>query len=685
MKILVIVESSTKAKTISKYLNSLDDNKYYVLASNGHICDLVKKNLGIDDNFQPVYEIISNKSKIIKNLKDNVKNVDKVLLASDNDREGEAIAWHLINILKPKNYKRIIFNEITQNALKNAINNPTNVDMNLVNSQQARRVLDRVVGFKLTQMLWKSFKSNSLITAGRVQSVVLKIIIDKEIEIRNHTSQEYWNVYGSFDNGIENAKLYKENTIYKFDNDEKLLKFFKELHEDYTIGETNVKKLSEKPDPPFTTSSLQQSAYNSLGFGVQHTMKIAQELYEHGHITYMRTDSIILSEDAVKNIRKYIESKYKKEYINTDVKFKKNQKNAQEAHEAIRPTKITLDIDLSSDQKKLYQLIFKRTIASQMINAVYDEAIIMINNEGMKNMYFLGKTKILIEPGYKIIYGEKASNISGNDFLKKYSKKKIKAKQIIGNHIWSTPPQRFNESSMIKKLEDLGIGRPSTYASIMNKLYDRQYINKSNIQGEEKTYVDYIYENKKIKTKKETKPYYFENNKLVPSENAFDINKFLVDNFSEIVNIEFTNVMENDLDTIAKGGKKYVDIMNAFYGPFNKKCQSIKFEKTNLDNDNKIFKINGNEYIVRNARYGPVIQLDKKFYSLKPYMNDTKKTLQQITKEDIQLIISMPKKIHNFEIKYGRYGFYTDDKGKIYGKNIIKMLNNDFDFLLNNK
>jgi DNA topoisomerase I len=691
MKILVIVESSTKAKVISKYLNSLSNDNYIVLASNGHICDLIKKKLGLNENLEPVYELISSKSKTVKTLKDNVKNVDKVLLASDNDREGEAIAWHLVNILKPKNYKRIVFNEITKEALKNAVNNQLNIDMNLVDSQQARRVLDRVVGFKLTQMLWKVFTTNSLLTAGRVQSVVLKIIIDKENEIKNHVSSSYWNVYGSFDNNIENAKLYKENNVYKFNEKEDLLKFFKTLHSEYTLGETNVKKVFEKPDPPFTTSTLQQRAYNELGFGVQKTMKVAQELYENGHITYMRTDSVIISEDAVNNIRKYIENTYNKDDINLNVKVKKNQKNAQEAHEAIRPTKIFLDININAEQRKLYELIFKRTVASQMTDAIFDEVTIIINNQGIINnkMYFLGKTKILIDPGYKKVYGESGSDKSGKDMLRKYSQKKFKAKQIIGNHIWSVPPQRYNESGMIKKLEELGIGRPSTYASIMNKLYERQYINKANIDEEMKEYVDYIFENGKINMKKEKKAYYMEKNKLVPSEIAFGVNEFLNKYFSDIVNIEFTSIMENDLDKIAQGNKKYMELIGGFYNPFDKKCKSIKLDKTKLNSDNRIIKINGKEYIVRSAKFGPVIETElqgkKKFYNLRPYMNDTRKTLEQIDKNDILLIISMPRKVFGYEIKYARYGFYTEEKGKIYGRNITRMLNNDFDFLDNNK
>ena len=391
MKVLVIVESSTKEKTIKKCLESAfskQNNSYTVKASGGHICDLVKQDFGLNKKtLQPVYTVLKEKSKTISVLRDLVKQTDKdggiTLLASDNDREGEAIAWHLQNILKPQRYKRILFNEITKDALYNAVTNPKDIDIKMVNSQQARRVLDRLVGFNLTKMLWQNFSSKTVLSAGRVQSVVLMLITQKEKNINEFVSEKYWNMLNTFNNNITDAKLYQNDKILTFNSKKDVLRVLNLLKSDnhYTIASHVMKDVHEYPDKPFTTSTLQQKA-TSYGFSIKETMKVAQELYELGHITYMRTDSFVLSKEFQSKLSVYIQDTFGREFENRGrTKNTKQQKNAQEAHEAIRPTKLVRMTRLTPRQNDLYNLIFNRTVASMMIPATYKELLLHIEHE----------------------------------------------------------------------------------------------------------------------------------------------------------------------------------------------------------------------------------------------------------------------------------------------------------------
>ena len=711
MNNLVIVESGAKGKTISKYLNVPELKAKYgvfkVVASNGHIRDLVKKKSGTEsgidvDNWIAHYDTIKEKSKVIKALKEAIRAADMVWLAADLDREGEGIAWHIKEYFKLKKYKRITFNEITQSAIINAVNNPRDIDFDLVDAQQGRRILDRIIGFRLTQILWKNFDTFSTMSAGRVQSVLLMIICNNEKKIVDFITTNYWNVLGHFKLGtlkIETKLYNSDGVLTKFDSKEQLLTLFKALQSAvFKIDKNNtiIKQKTEKPQPPFITSTLQQEAHSKLGFSSKMTMKTAQDLYEAGHITYMRTDSTNLSNEAMKLIQKYVSDTYDAKMFedNNSKNRGKKSKNAQEAHEAVRPTKM-VSIELNKDQLKLYQLIFNRTIASQMTHAVYEELNIHINSSVPlpKQGKFIGKTKALVSPGYLVVYDIKKEK-SMDKMLKNIqeSEQTVTAVEIIGNHVWMTPPQHFNESKVIKTLESLGIGRPSTYSTILDKLFQRQFIETTDITGEEKTYEDVTlhFEANKIKSHKELRPYFTEKNKIVPTANGGMINEFISKHFSKIINVEFTSLMEDDLDAISSGGKKLPDVMKKFYAPFVAECEKLQqvSGKTKVEGFNKEFKIKGKDYIIRNAKYGPVIQKDTKFISLTAFMEDTNKKIEDIVLKDVALLVSMPMKIDsNRTLQYGRYGFYVkfETEGqtlRVYKNMLDRVFEGDFSKLI---
>ena len=686
MNIVVIVESSTKARTISKYLNKIDPkNKYNVVASNGHVCDVVKKNMGLDlKTFQPNYEIISDKKKTVANLKELSKSADLILLAADNDREGEAIAWHLKQILKPKRDKRIVFNEITPDALKNAINNPKDVDMHMVNAQQARRIMDRLVGFNLTKVLWNNFDAKTLLSAGRVQSVVLYIIVQKESKISSFVSEQYWTIYGNFTHDIE-AKLYERETIHKFRNANDVVLVLKKLSKEEFYLKSNsltTKEFKEYPDLPFTTSTLQQKA-TSIGFSIKQTMKIAQELYEHGHITYMRTDSTSISQQFKSQLKVYVEKEYGTQVLSEDTRKSKSQKNAQEAHEAIRPTKLVIPSSLSTDQLKLYMLIFHRTISYVMRPAVYKELNIKIHCKFLDNkkMYLLGKIRDIVYVGYKIVYGE--IKITNNIEVVMNKKLNVKMLEATAKCTWSTPPSRYNEASIIKYMEETGIGRPT----ILNKLYERQVVNKQNVEGPMKTYEDYVLKNGSIKKHTNVKALFKDTSKLVPSETGITISEFLNKEFNDVVDIEFTSNMENNLDKIAHGEKTYIDIIKPFYTCITEKCKNIKNgSKIQLDSKEKIYNINNMTYKVRTARYGPVIECcdSKRFIDLKPYFKLVNTSIDDITEHDVKFLLSFPITFNDYGIDYKRYGFFAKKNEKtltIYAKFIPMLREKDYAFL----
>lgn len=691
-KSILIVESPAKAKIIGKYLNSNENLKHFgkfeVLSSMGHIRDLDKKNLGIDidNNFLPKYIIIDNKKDLVKNLINKIKDADMVWLASDYDREGESIAFHLKETLKLKKYKRITFTEITPKALENAILHPRLIDDRLVDAQETRRFLDRIVGFKLSPLLWKQFKSDSWsgLSAGRVQSAVLNIIIDKEFEINNFESQSYWHYLGDFilklsneEHDFNNLDLYKGNTILKILEKNQTLKIINNIQNNYSINNITQKEIKKSPDMPFITSSLQQEASSKLGFSLKKTMNIAQELYEKGFITYMRTDSYNISDDFKKNAQDFIYNKYGSKYWSGGIQ-KKSVKNSQEAHEAIRPTNIKLtedELKLSNECNKLYSLIRNRTIAYFMTQCIMDELSFHIYDSSFSNdMYFKSTISKIKFNGYMIIYGHKNDNYDFNKFLNifKENKYKIINQYIKAKNTWTNPPARFNESSLVKILEKEGIGRPSTYSNILSKLFDKNYIVKTDIQGSEKKTTDYIYKNNKIEEKNNIIMNGEEKSKIIPTNTGIEINKFLEKNFDYILDKTFTANMESDLDKIALGEKNKDTILNVFWKKFNNDLSKytdnvLSIDKINVRTEHKIYKINDISYIVRMAKYGPVIEYKNnnqtKYINLKSYMQITKKQLNDIDKNDIELLINTPiniGKIDNINayFTYGPYGFY---------------------------
>lgn len=697
---LVIVESATKCKTISKYLNKTEIvrkfGKFEVVASSGHLRDLVKNKPGTDSgidtkNWIAHYEKIPGKSKVIDSLGEKIKSSDVVWLASDLDREGEAIAWHLKEMFRLKKYKRISFNEITESALKDAIINPRDIDYHLVDAQQGRRILDRLIGFKLTQLLWKNFKSTELMTAGRVQSVLLSMICDIERQALEFQTTPYFTLISDFLIGkisINECRLCsKTGGIVQFESEKKVLEFSKKLIKTkFTFNDAKIIVRSESPPPPFITSTLQQEAYNKLGFSSKHTMKIAQELYESGKITYMRTDSTLLSNEAKDKLKDYIKSNYKTSFVDRSTKSK--AKNAQEAHEAIRPAKILShsQIEKSSmtkDQRKLYELIFKRAVASLMKPALFEELNVEINHSIDNSTLFLGKASALIEPGYKEVYEHQNSKglKSVLESIKKQNESP-KAVSAIAKTTWKTPPSRLNEPKVIKLLEKEGIGRPSTYSSILAKLFERQFIEKRNIEGEHKLYIEFEmdFKSKNIKKSTKSRPYFEERSVITPTEVGVKVNDFLIKRFPGIINPKFTALMETDLDSIASGLKNLKNVMSKFYEPFMVEyLKHSKVSKKIVADETKpiVFNIKGKEYIVRNAKYGPVIQEGNNFISLKQYLLDTKKTITDIKERDIKMLTSLPVDIGDgVSLNYGRYGFYLSNgtKNRKIFKNEIELV-----------
>ena len=671
---LVIVESPAKAQIIKKYLNSIPELKkhgnFHVIASYGHIREKKKKEgIDISNDFKPNYKLIESEysAKTLKNLKDNIKNSGTVWLAADLDREGEAIAWHIKEHFNLKKYKRITFNEITKDSLKNAVLKPRKIDMNLVDAQQARRFLDRIVGFEITPLLWNRFNTNLTLSAGRVQSATLNIVIDKENEIRKHKSESYYTALGNFkvdDFSINEAKYEMKDKIHKFKNNKEAVSFLKSLKPKYYLQDIKTSNRTQKPPLPFITSTLQQTASGELKMSIKQVMGVAQALYEAGLITYMRTDSYNLSKDVLQNIEKYVKDNYGEKYYLGGNRTKKS-KNSQEAHEAIRPSNIkTLPKDINitgkikADHKKLYDLIWKRTVASQMQPAKYYDIGICIKNEVFKNnQCFVGKFKIFHFDGYLVLYGQKIdNNFDLEKYVKKISnmKKNLKMLTIHAKNTWSTPQQRFSESSIVKVLETAGIGRPSTYSSILGKLYEKNYIEKKDILGEQKEYINYtLLQNKNIKEFKVKKNVTDEKSKLVPTDTGYQINDYMLENFKNIVDSNFTSLIEDDLDKIASGNKTLIGVMSPFYKGFSKNVTSArnknkpintkKQDKIKLDTYSTEITVKNIKYTIRIAKYGPVIQYDdpssdkKKYISLDPYLKESGKEIESNERKDIKL------------------------------------------------
>ena len=579
-KKLVIVESPSKAKTIGKYLGK----DYEVIASQGHIIDLPVSKLGVDieNGFKPQYVTMKGKAKIIKEMKDKAKGKENIYIATDPDREGEDIAWHIKNTLAiDDNEKcRIEFNEITKNAVKNAVDNVRSIDYNLVDAQQARRVLDRIVGYKLSPVLWKKVKRG--LSAGRVQSVALKIIIDREREIESFVPQEYWDLSVLLEKEKSTflAKFYgKDNKKIELKDKKQVDKIIKDIDKkDYEVVDVKYSQRKKNPAPPFTTSSLQQEASRKLGFGVKKTMMIAQKLYEAGYITYMRTDSVRISEEARAMAKKYIVSNYSEKYYENRY-FKTNQ-NAQDAHEAIRPSNLDNVVEnLAKDEYKLYMLIVNRFLASQMAVAIYDMTKVSIN---VCDYNFIANGSVIKFDGFMRLYIEgkdkKDDEDENENILPKLDiKDKLKQIELIPKQKFTEPPARYTEASLVKVLEEKGIGRPSTYAPTISTIEDRLYIEK-------------------------------ENKTLVPTELGKIVNELLENNFKNIVDEKFTAQMETKLDMVAENKENYLDMLKEFYDPFIKNLEQVqdKIERVKIPEEvtDIVCELCGRNMVIKQGRFG---------------------------------------------------------------------------------
>lgn len=579
---LVIVESPSKAKTIKKYLGK----NYEVIASQGHIIDLPSSKLGVDvdNDFKPSYITMKGKAKIIKEIKDKAKKADKVYLATDPDREGEAIAWHLRNMLKidEREKCRIEFNEITKDAVKKAINSPRTIDENLVNAQQGRRILDRIVGYKISPVLWKKVKKG--LSAGRVQSVAMRIIMDREREIRKFKKQEYWTLEAKLLKGKEEilSKFYG-NTKGKIElkNEEQVNEILKNIDKkEYKVVDIKVGEKKRNPAPPFTTSSLQQDASRKFGFSVKKTMMIAQRLYESGYITYMRTDSTRISNEARNMAKEYIVKKYGAKYYEN--RFYKTKKDAQDAHEAIRPSDLSKSSEVyesfSKDEQKLYTLILNRFLASQMSTAIYDTKKITIN---VNDYIFITNGSQVKFDGFMVLYIESTDEASSDDDIGILPDIEIndilKQKKLISEQKFTEPPARYTEASLVKTLEEKGIGRPSTYAPTISTLLDRVYIEK------DKKY-------------------------LVPTQLGEIVDDLMEKNFCNIVDISFTANMEQNLDLVSENKIDYIKMLKEFYNPFIKNLEEVqdKIEKVKIPEQETDVKCElcGRNMVIKQGRFG---------------------------------------------------------------------------------
>ncbi|WP_454245319.1 type I DNA topoisomerase [Psychroflexus sp. MBR-150] len=670
-KNLVIVESPAKAKTIEKFLGK----DYRVESSYGHIADLPQKELGVDvdNNFQPKYVVNSDKKSIVSKLNKAAKSSDTVWLASDEDREGEAIAWHLYDELKldEAKTKRIVFSEITKSAIQKAIENPRGINYNLVNAQKARRVLDRLVGYELSPVLWRKVKGG--LSAGRVQSVSVRLIVEREREIRDFKTETFYKVEAQFktqDGSSFKARLPKRFDV--FDEAESFLE--KCVNANFEVAELDKKPAQKKPAPPFTTSTLQQEAARKLYFPVAKTMSMAQRLYEAGHITYMRTDSVNLSNQAKAGAKNEIISAYGEKYHQSR-NYKGKSKGAQEAHEAIRPTDFSKhNVPAERDQQRLYELIWKRAIASQMSHAQLERTNVKIKADKHQEI-FVAKGEMIKFDGFLKVYleGKDEEDEEQAGMLPKITKgDKLEPIAIESTQGFTRPPSRYTEAALVKKLEELGIGRPSTYAPTISTIQNRKYIEKSNIEGHKRSYKKLILKNNEIKEKTLSEITGADKGKLIPTDVGMVVNDFLVNHFEGILDYNFTAKLEQDFDEIAQGEEQWTEVIQEFYDKFHPNVEDVaknaqrEVGERILGKDPKT----GKPVSVRLGKFGPMVQIGSvedeekpKFAGLQPHQ-----TLNSITFEEAMDLFKLPKELGEYkgekvEANVGRYGPYIK-----YGK-----------------
>ena len=675
LKNLVIVESPAKAKTIEKFLGK----EYKVMSSYGHIRDLRKKNFSIDveNNFEPIYEIPDDKKELVATLKKMASEAQMVWLASDEDREGEAISWHLYEVLglNPENTRRIVFHEITKNAILNAIENPRSIDMNLVDAQQARRVLDRIVGFELSPVLWKKIKP--ALSAGRVQSVAVRLIVEREEEIKNFKSEPYFRVNAIFTtaDGTEvKAELSK-----RLASEEEAQKFLSDcISATYKVGDVNVKPVKKSPAPPFTTSTLQQEASRKLGFTVSQTMMVAQRLYEAGHITYMRTDSVNLSSLAINTISKEIKDKLGEQYLKVR-RYHTNSKGAQEAHEAIRPTYIDKQsIDGTSQEKRLYTLIWKRTIASQMADAELEKTTIDIL-PSTRSEHFTATGEVIKFDGFLNVYIEgrddDADETASEGLLPMMKVgDSLENNSIVATQRFTQQPIRYTEASLVKKMEELGIGRPSTYAPTISTIQQREYVEKGDKQGEKRDFITLTLKNGKISTRTKSETVGADKGKLIPSDIGVVVNEFLTKYFPNILDYNFTANVEEKFDEVAEGKLQWNDEISSFYTMFHpgvEEAMNMRLEHKVGERQLGVDPKTGKPVSVKIGRFGPLVQLGEGDTEEKPQFASLLKgqSVSTITLEEALKLFEFPRTIGEYEDKdvtvaIGRFGPYIKHDNK---------------------
>ncbi|WP_203296157.1 type I DNA topoisomerase [Luteirhabdus pelagi] len=677
-KNLVIVESPAKAKTIEKFLGK----DFKVTSSFGHIADLPSKELGVDTegSFTPKYIIPSDKKSLVKQLKSEAKKAEMVWLASDEDREGEAIAWHLAEALdlKDEKTKRIVFHEITKTAILRAIENPRTIDYNLVNAQQARRVLDRLVGYELSPVLWRKVKGG--LSAGRVQSVAVRLIVEREREIEAFTPEASYRVDAEFT--TEDGSKFKAKLPKNFKTEEEARAFLqKNIEASYEISDLTKKPAKKTPAAPFTTSTLQQEAARKLYFSVSKTMMIAQRLYEAGLITYMRTDSVNLSNDAKSAAEKEIKKSYGDKYSKPR-NYKGKSKGAQEAHEAIRPTEMSRhEISGDRDQARLYDLIWKRTIASQMSDAQLERTNVKIDVLGKEKVeeQFTARGEMIKFDGFLKVYleGTDAEDDEQDGMLPNLKKgDSLERNYITATERFTRPPYRYTEASLVKHLEELGIGRPSTYAPTISTIIARNYVEKGSVEGSDRKYIQMLLKTDAIKDKNLTETVGSDKGKLVPTDIGMIVNDFLVDHFGNILDYNFTAKVEEDFDDIAEGKEEWTSMMKDFYKKFHPHVEDVQ-ENAERESGERVLGEDpetGKPVLVRLGKYGPMAQIgaaeddEKKFASLRPDQQ-----LHLVTFEEVMDLFKLPKSLGVYdgvevEANVGRYGPYVR-----FGKKFVSL------------
>ena len=676
---LVIVESPAKAKTIEKFLGK----DYKVMSSYGHIRDLKKKELSIDlDTLTPDYEIPDEKKKVVSELKKSAKAAEKIWLASDEDREGEAISWHLCEVLGLDEDKtnRIVFHEITKPAILKAIETPRRLDMNLVNAQQARRVLDRLVGFRLSPVLWRKVKP--ALSAGRVQSVAVRLIVEREREIQSFNSEPYYRLNAVFavegEDGSKHEVKAELNKRFK-SHDEALA--FLELCKTSTFKVSSIAKkpLKRTPAPPFTTSTLQQEAARKLGFTVSQTMMVAQRLYEAGRITYMRTDSVNLSTLAINTCKEEIERLYGADYGKVR-KYQTHSKGAQEAHEAIRPTYIdNVSIDGTSQEKRLYDLIWKRTIASQMADAQIEKTTVNISLESEEgqsttDLQFVANGEIVAFEGFLKVYHESTDDEDNSEDYSHalpvmHEGEALERREITSTERYSQGPNRYTEASLVRKLEELGIGRPSTYAPTISTIQQREYVQKGDRKGEERKYAVDSLLGLKITSKTKKEMAGADKGKLIPTDIGIVVNDFLMENFPEIMDYNFTAKVEQEFDKIAEGKAEWNKEMKTFYQGFEpevEKVMNARSEHKAGERELGVDPKSGKPVFVKIGRFGPVVQIGSADDDDKPRFSQlpSDKSMETITLDEALELFKLPRNLGQFEgtdvvIGAGRFGPYV--------------------------